>query len=318
MSSPQGIELLLRSRFTDFDDLSQRVRGFGLDWLQLDRGPLVVDVQQVGLPSVLLSRFRFSRKFSQRGAAPPGMRTFAVLAPDSPPVAWGRDDSSGGRMVFFPTDEDYRFVSRPGFAGDTISISERTLWEAAALTDQDPPVRLPEGQGFLEVDGRLTARLRRLMKTIYTEASSNPSPAAARDNEILLASTLLTILEGRSERFVSRPTPLARRMALSRALEFIEAHASEAPLIEDLCRAARTSWRTLDYAFREQFGTTPKQFLVARRLAGVRRELLRAAPGVTVSEFAGRWGFRHPGWFGVNYRAHFGELPSTTLRRRVE
>jgi AraC-like DNA-binding protein len=289
-----------------------------MDWCQLDRGPLVAELQQVGLPSVLLSRFHCNRKFSQRGAPPPGMRTFAILTPDSPPVAWGREDSSGGRMVVFPTEEDYRFVSRPGFAGDTISISEKALWEAAALTEHDPQVQLPEGQGFLDVDGRLSALLRKLLTTIHTEACSEPSPAAARDNEVLLASTLLSMLEGCSKRFVSRPTPLARRTALNRALDYIEEHASEAPPIKDLCRAAGTSWRTLDYAFREQFGTTPKQFLVARRLAGVRRELLRAAPGATVSEVAARWGFRHPGWFGVNYRAHFGELPSTTLRRRVE
>jgi AraC family ethanolamine operon transcriptional activator len=107
-------------------------------------------------------------------------------------------------------------------------------------------------------------------------------------------------------------------MAFNRALDYIEEHAREAPLIEDVCRAARTSWQTLDYAFREQFGMTPKQFLVARRLAGVRRELLRAAPGMSVREVAERWGFRHPRWLGAKYRAHFGELPSTTLRRRVE
>ena len=60
----------------------------------------------------------------------------------------------------------------------------------------------------------------------------------------------------------------------------------------------------------------PKQYLHARRLAGVRRELRLAPSEVRVVDVANRWGFWHMGRFAADYRKQFGEQPSETLRRR--
>ena len=99
------------------------------------------------------------------------------------------------------------------------------------------------------------------------------------------------------------------------ARDYIDAHAADAPAIQDVCRAAGVSWRTLDYAFREVFGVTPKQYLQATRLDCVRKELCRNGPAVKITEVAAEWGFWHMGKFAADYRRQFGELPSETLRR---
>jgi len=53
-----------------------------------------------------------------------------------------------------------------------------------------------------------------------------------------------------------------------------------------------------------------------RRMSLVRRTLRRGdGAASSVSEVALRYGFRSLGRFAVNYRAAFGEPPSTTLRR---
>ena len=83
-----------------------------------------------------------------------------------------------------------------------------------------------------------------------------------------------------------------------------------------MCQAAGVSWRTQDYAFRECFGVTPKAYLTALRLDGVRRELVPTDPPVKIADVANRWGFWHLGQFAADYRRQFGELPSETLRRR--
>ena len=309
--------VLLKDRFTDFDVLSQYVRGFGLDWLQLDSGPLDVAVQQIGYPSVLLSRFRFNRKFHQRGAPPPGMLTFAILSPQSPPVRWGRHDSGRGRMVVFPTEEDYQFVSRPGFAGDTISISKEVLQGAADLLEYDLKTTMPHGQGFIDVDPDAAARVRRLLTSIHSIPDSEPGSRGTLDREFEVASALLQMIGRRRTHVEFRVTPRKRRSALERALAFIDQHAQQSPLIEDMCHAAGTSWRTLDYAFREEFDMTPKQYLDARRLIGVRRDLVRTSPETPVSEVSKRWGFTHQSWFSDAYKNKFGELPSATRRDRT-
>lgn len=84
--------------------------------------------------------------------------------------------------------------------------------------------------------------------------------------------------------------------------------------MQELCQAARVSERTLQYSFLEYFGVTPKTYLKAIRLNGVRKSLRRADPATTtVTEVAGQWGFWHMGQFAADYRKQFDELPSQTL-----
>jgi len=299
------------------DILSQRIHGFGMDWLQLDSGQLDVELRQIGYPSVLLSRFRCNRKFHQRGAPPKGMRSFAILSPQSPPVRWGRDDSDRERLVVFPTEEDYRFVSQPGFAGDTVSINEEVLRSTADFLEFDLKKKMPHGQGFIDVDPDAVARFRRLLTSIHAMPNPETGPRGARNRELEIASTLLQMIDQRKPRVESAPTAQKRRMAIDRSLAFIEQNARMSPRIEDICHATGTSWRTLDYAFREEFGMTPKQYLDAGRLIGVRRELMRTSPETPIGKVSKSWGFSHPGWFATAYRRKFGESPSETPRGSI-
>ena len=112
-----------------------------------------------------------------------------------------------------------------------------------------------------------------------------------------------------------QPAPRLRDLALGRAEDYIEAFAEEAFTIEELCKAAGVSERTLQYAFRDKFGISPKAFLQAHRLNAVRRDLRDADPGSTmVSDVANFWGYWHMGQFAADYSRFFGELPSATLK----
>jgi transcriptional regulator GlxA family with amidase domain len=110
-----------------------------------------------------------------------------------------------------------------------------------------------------------------------------------------------------------RPRVRARDRALRKALELIGDPHAEPVRLEKLSRAVNVSWRTLDYAFREHYGMTPKSYLTAVRLNKARKDLLAAEPGETVEGIAARWGFFHPSRFAARYREQFGELPSQTI-----
>jgi AraC family ethanolamine operon transcriptional activator len=98
--------------------------------------------------------------------------------------------------------------------------------------------------------------------------------------------------------------------------EYLDANPERSPAIATLCGVAGVSERTLEYAFREQLGTTPVRFLKIRRLNRIRRELLDPdASARSVAEVAWRAGIYDPGRFAGDYRELFGELPSETLRR---
>ncbi|WP_172329697.1 helix-turn-helix transcriptional regulator [Mangrovicoccus sp. HB161399] len=100
-----------------------------------------------------------------------------------------------------------------------------------------------------------------------------------------------------------------------RAEEIMEAEAREAPVIGDVAQRVGVSARTLSGGFRRFRGISPREFLAARRLEGLRAELETAPPGRTVAEIAADWGFGNFGALAGRYRARFGELPSHTRAR---
>jgi AraC family ethanolamine operon transcriptional activator len=99
-----------------------------------------------------------------------------------------------------------------------------------------------------------------------------------------------------------------------RAEQYLQECGDPSVRIEDLCMAACTSLSRLERAFRETFGVGPRRYLTLRRLAAVRRELLRRGEQTSVTEVATRWGFFHLGRFSQDYKTLFGETPSQTLR----
>lgn len=109
-------------------------------------------------------------------------------------------------------------------------------------------------------------------------------------------------------------SPGERWHVVRRAEQYLEACGEPSVRIEALCTAACTSLSRLERAFRETFGVGPRRYLTLRRLAAVRRELLRRESRPSVTDVATRWGFFHLGRFGQDYKALFGENPSMTLR----
>lgn len=108
-----------------------------------------------------------------------------------------------------------------------------------------------------------------------------------------------------------------RAEIIERACEMVEAHSGASIRIDDLADAAGVSIRTLNYAFREQMGVSPRQFVRAYTLNAARTALLSAKIGsARVSDIAARLGVWEWGRFSRDYRQLFGELPSETLRRR--
>ena len=128
-----------------------------------------------------------------------------------------------------------------------------------------------------------------------------------------LRNTAYSMMRGRAINIVAEGR---QRFALAEdALHVIETTpAEQLPSVEVLAATLNTSRRTLLKAFQETMGTSPSRYMLARRLNGAQRNLLRGS-STTVTDAALDHGFEHFGRFARHYRTLFGEPPSATLLR---
>jgi AraC family ethanolamine operon transcriptional activator len=313
--------LLNRGRFDDFEFFCEATQGWDLDFRQLGRGPLQAEVSQAGVGSALVTQVTLNQGVEQRGAAPPGIRTFGFIEEGVTGVRWCDRLLSGQELTSFGREGEFQAVSGPSFACHTISLSEERIAAIAAnLEDSRLDALLAKEGAWVtacapEAIRELLQALRRVREGIAMSPSSAGGAGLRNELESEIPARLLgTLVSARGE--VTPPSFGARELAIRRALPYIESQRDGLITVEDLCRATRLSRRTLHYAFKEHLGVTPKAYLTAIRLDGVRRELVPREPPVKVVDVANRWGFWHMGHFAADYRKQFGELPSDTLRRR--
>lgn len=310
---------VVRQRFDDFDSLAEAISGWDLDWVQLDRGALSSEVRQVASRSALVTSTHFSRRFLQRGSSPPGVLTFGLIGDGVTGVNWcGRPVTDRNLLVFNPGME-YEGVSMPGFCADTVSMTEEHLAGVAAdIGLIEVSDGLLAGTGVLDCAAEPLVELRRHLRSVNRFAGTGVDAAAnawlRHELESELPALLLSVID--STRPTAEPVRMGvRTKAVQVGREFMDENVATTMTIRDVCVATSVSWRTLNYAFREQLGITPKAYLQALRFNGLRKDLRRAAPEQLVSDHAHRWGFWHMGQLAADYRRQFGELPSETLKR---
>jgi AraC family ethanolamine operon transcriptional activator len=135
--------------------------------------------------------------------------------------------------------------------------------------------------------------------------------------EELLAS-FVHALATRPGRSASTPrTSGADRLRLVRRAEsYLESHLGDTIRIDELCAAVGTNLHTLERAFVDVHGVSPKKFVTLRRLAHVRKDLMHHSRRAgSVTDVATKWGFFHLSRFAAEYKALFQESPSETLAR---
>lgn len=154
------------------------------------------------------------------------------------------------------------------------------------------------------------------VKDIVLSDPSVATPLVIGHASRLLAAVTLSTFPNSA---TSEPSPHDRTdhhpVLLRRAMEFIDANATNDIALADIAEAVHVTPRAVQYMFRRHLETTPLQYLRRLRLHYAHQELLAANRGSdTVTDIAARWGFAHTGRFAVLYRQTYGQSPHTTLR----
>jgi AraC family ethanolamine operon transcriptional activator len=321
MRSNSPATYVIQRSYDDFDDLVSDMRQWHLDFRQIDRGLFRGEVLQFGIADIHISEGRFGRVLEQEGAPPAGLRTIGIPANQSVQFIWRGQQVSGNNLIVFPRGAELASVSSPDFHIYTCSFPEDLL---ASLSEGLQVGELDELRGTNEVincRSEVMNQLQNRMRAMCDSARREEKALCQRNTQHELTIELprqLLLAIATSEGVCIPATSQKREFAVARAQASIERHRGDPISMKDLCRAAGMSQRTLEYAFDERFGVTPKAFLLTYRLNIVRKELRSSDHSTTkVVDIANDYGFWHMGRFAANYYQLFQELPSETLRHSI-
>jgi AraC family ethanolamine operon transcriptional activator len=304
--------------FDEFDAFAEATRGWDLDFWQLDSGPFKADLTQTVTSSAILVECAFGRKIEQRGAPPPGYRTFGFAANEYLDLRWRGKTVGSQNLMLFPPGGELESISQPGFHVFAFSVSERALEEAASRKGLDSVVELFPPTDLISCPCETLANIRNHARTLSRQAAGRPgrlNHRPFRDSlELELVDFIIDAIAMDAGAVESRPTASLRTFAVKKALDIIADRADEPVSVAEIARLTGVTDRTLRYAFEEAYGLSPKRYVQAYRLNNVHRLLRRARKeGRNVSDAANAWGFWHMGQFARDYRRMFGALPRETM-----
>lgn len=307
--------------FDDFDAFADAARAWQLDFMQLDRGGFQGILQQCGVAGAQIGRARFNRKLEQHGESPKGMRTFVIPVNRDLALNWRRQDVGGNHLLVFPDAREMQSVSNDSFDVVTFSLEMHLLDRALERWGDADVSRLIQSQEVISLSPEACEDLRASCLSCFNRLGGSLDQFTQGSLDDVLRESLPMKLVQAISRTVSVkervPELRKRSQALSRACDAIVEHAHVPITASWLYSVAGVSERTLQYAFQEKFGLTPKAYIQAYRLNQVRKRL-RVSSRVNhgVVDAANRWGFWHMGQFAGDYRRMFSELPSETLKRK--
>ena len=310
-----------RADLEGFDQIADEAAAWDIDFRLLGTGNGSGVIEAIATGRAIVQRNRFGWNLHQCGVAPDGFRTFGVAADENQHFPWNGYAFEGDSILSFPADGAFESVSDSGFHVYSLSFGEELVQNTAEVLglhfsgNSLPPASASEASA--EPMRGIRDTLRRILETSRQSEipGSDEQHGLARVIEWKLLSQILKALS--ASRPSKRPGARLRALALQRSMAFIEQAAGRPVTVRELCQVSGVSWRTLDYAFKENYGLGPKAYLRTRRLNGAHAELRDTSPeNVKVARVAGRWGFWHMGQFAADYRKLFGELPSETLHGR--
>ena len=209
--------------------------------------------------------------------------------------------------------------SEAGSSRLTFSVTRATMINhLAAMLGDTPNVQLE----FLPAIDLASDAGRRLMNYIQFVLRDLDAPDEPAHNPLILTMHEQLVLTGlllsQPHNYTGRLQRLASHIDprnVARAVDFIEAHLSDAITLFDIASAAGVAGRTLLEHFKASRGVSPMRYLRDARFARAREALLRREKAENVTQIAMACGFSHLGRFAVEYRERFGETPSETSRR---
>lgn len=302
---------------TDYDDLVTKFRGAELDFKIIGYGNLKSEFLQFGNENFVVTFSKFNQKFDQAGLAYPDKFAFVIPAVQNLNYSWRRYEINDGLMPIFKKNYEFETISPIGFSVFTIAypdnVIENILKRYGAVKNN-----FPFSQDVYSIKPSNLYTASDYLHSVTKRINTNP----AFINSDLINYYLLTLVpfeimnglgfERNIERQYSRSIE-----ALHKVRSYVRFNPTSNLDLTALSKITAVTPRSLQIAFRDEIGLSPKKYTKIIKLNEIRRELQNPRNGhQNISDIANKYGFWHMGQFAKDYREMFGELPSDTLRNK--
>ncbi len=302
----------------DIDQFAETVSQWDLDFRQLERGQIDCGLTQIIKPDFNFIRMKLNRIVDQQGGSAPGSHTFLSITDPSGWVEWCDQQVQENSLIYHGPNCNFETLTNQAWCAYITTISDTRLQQVAAS------LGYPEALGLLNdsvpikpADGSRVLNLRQL-QNLYLNSIGDcalGTISLARYQQLLeqlvCEEIILIIMDGQPSHI--NTSFQGRTLALINSIGYIRGNARGAISVANVAQVSGVSSRTLDRAFKEGLGVSPKHYIKAIRLESVRKELKRGDDNHSVTDIANEWGFWHMGDFARDYYREYGELPSTTF-----
>ena len=310
-------QIVVEQQFSDLDQFADYVDTWDIEFLQLEKGEIEIDFAHLTRPNLLIGYCSLSRKVDQQGSAPEGYWTFAFAR--APKIIWRNIDVGDDQVIVYSPGSEIECISWPGFEVLTLSLHKDLLHQVCERYRFGRLQDLLSQKEVIATDPVATHRFKKRLKEILRSSLGKAKPGnnlwLDQYVEYELAEDLCALLRSGYANVAYTSTP-TRRRAIRQVREYLEESKTWRFSVSELCDITGLSERTLQYAFQEHLGVSPKSYINLTRLRKVHQALRESSAETTsVSFLASNWGFWHMGQFASDYKKVFGCIPSETLKK---
>lgn len=293
----------------DFEDIAQHLQAFDAEFRQLRGGKFQGKLRQLRIGPVVCMQLELSHAVLAYGVLRKPGFVFSPVTSGNQAARWRGHSLEVEQVNVLGPREMMDHVTSDNYTTTSLIVESSTIREWAMARMQYDIEEALHRQVVLRPGATVHEQMARLGESAMQAASTQGALDEERFLE-KLTQTLLQTMEAIDPRLEPRASHHRREQVLRRAIDLIQGNLNRIVTMTELCRAAECSERTLQYAFQERYGLSPKEYMLIQRLNAVRREIKRTRPEPrALSRLTKSWGFSHHGEFAARYRHLFGELP---------
>jgi AraC family ethanolamine operon transcriptional activator len=311
----------MQMEFSNFEIFARVLNGYDLDLKQLDRGNFSAILQQFACDTVFISRIASTRRFEVHGTPPPGLRSFGIPTANCLPFIWRNKFSPGNTIQIYKPSTELEMVTHPFFEAIDVSLPEETFNRLSQQWGYPELDKLIGNREMVVCHPGIMKHLRTVLQKICKRVVNKPD-SLKQDTGLqdlikydvphILVHALMTAETSNLK------LPLDKRSRILKlAIDYVKQTPHDKVSMGQFCSDLDINIRSLQRAFIEQYGIPPKSYAKAYHLNTVYKKLLQSnTKNIRIADIASHHGFWHMSQFAADYRRHFGELPSETLKAR--